>query len=160
MHPAIIMKGRTISILVYLTGLLVANSKTVLAKHVRSNHHSMSDMNKDSTFDNSPRRLSHHDIHNVISSFDAQNKATSIINPKFGSGLSSLISGNSFDEHFRRLSGSDKINVDITFTSPIDNDQAKATLGSVVDLVGSDQLFQERLLRIGSNRQVGRGYYY
>jgi hypothetical protein len=134
MHPAIIMKGRTISILVCVTGWLVANNKTVLAKHVRSNHLSTSEMNKDITFDNSPRRLSHHDIHNIISSFDAQNKATSIINPKFGSGLSSLVSGNSLDGHVRRLNGSNKIHLDITFTSPIDNDQAKAALGSVADL--------------------------
>jgi hypothetical protein len=50
------------------------------------------------------------------------------------SGLSSLVSGNSFDEHFRRLNGSNKIHLDITFTSPIDNDLAKATLGSVANL--------------------------
>jgi hypothetical protein len=110
------------------------DNKIVLANHVCSiDNGFLDEMSQDNAFESSPRRLSHHDIHKIISSYDASTKAESI-NPKLGSGLSEIIQGSESNQHVRRWNGSKKIFVDVTFLSPINNDQANVALESVADL--------------------------
>jgi hypothetical protein len=92
----------TVSILFFLTVLLVADNKIVLANHVRSIDNGFPDeMSQDNAFESSPRRLSHHGIHKIISSYDASTKAESV-NPKLGSGLSEIIQGSESNQHVRK----------------------------------------------------------
>jgi subtilisin family serine protease len=107
---------------------LSIQTKGIGAVYHRSNPNDFDAMHAEpNVFHNAPRRLTLEDISKMTGSINAVDKES--IHPKLGSELTKLLDTSKLS---RRGGDNDKILLDIAFTSPIDNVDAKEMFASIV----------------------------